>query len=130
MSGHLISHRGSLVSATRKGLSFTNFERLRTFLNIPPALLAEVLMISDRTLARRRTGGKLSPIESDRLVRVAELVELALNVFDDQKEAAIKWFTSPKSLLKGETPLQRTDTEPGCKEVETMLYSIEYGMPV
>ncbi len=130
MEQQLISHRGNLVNATRNGLSFANFDRLRRFLNIQPALLADVLSISDRTLARRKSGGKLSPVESDRLVRVVGLVELALEVFEGHKEGATRWFTSPKTLLKGESPLQRSDTEPGCKEVETMLYSIEYGMSV
>lgn len=113
--------------AVRDGLPVETFDRLQDFLGLPGRELAAALPIAPRTLARRRTAGHLSPEESDRLLRLARLAELALAVFENT-EAAATWLTEPKQLLDGETPLQRADTAPGTREVEDMLYAIEFTM--
>ena len=69
--------------------------------------------------------GRLSAEESDRLLRTARLAELALAVFEDGGAAA-EWLTTPKRLLNGETPLERADTAPGAREVEDMLFAVEF----
>lgn len=114
---HLISH-------IRQGLSTHAFDRLQTFLGCSTHVLASALGIAPRTLARRR-GDCLSSEESDRLLRAARLAEFALVVFEDP-DAAATWLTTPKRLLRGETPLEHTDTAPGAREVEDMLYAIEF----
>lgn len=38
-------------------------------------------------------------------------------------------MVTPKSLLGGESPLQRADTDPGAQEVEDMLHAIEFTAP-
>ncbi len=119
----------SLVTAVREGLPFDVYERLRRMLGVSARELAEVLSIPERTLQRRRQAGRLTSEESDRLLRVAHLVELALVVFENDTERAVRWLTAPKSLLGGESPLARADTEPGAREVEDMLYAIEFTMP-
>ena len=46
------------------------------------------LIVPRRTLARRRqAGGKLSPDESDRAVRLARLTEMAERIFGDEQKA-------------------------------------------
>jgi putative toxin-antitoxin system antitoxin component (TIGR02293 family) len=68
------------------------------------------------------------PEESDRLLRLARVFELGVTVFEGDTERAVRWFTMPKSRLGGESPLERADTEPGIREVEDMLYTIEFTM--
>lgn len=113
--------------AVRDGFPVETFDRLKNFLGLPDRELAAALPISPRTLVRRRAAGHLSPEESDRLLRLARLAELALAVFEDTGAAAA-WLTEPKRLLDGETPLQHADTAPGTREVEDMLYAIEFTM--
>lgn len=113
------------VSVIRGGLSAEAFDRLQGFLDCSASALAGVLGIAPRTLARRRQTGRLSPEESDRLLRTARLAELALAVFEDA-DAAAEWLTTPKRLLGGESPLDRADTAPGAKEVEDMLFAVEF----
>ena len=119
----------SLVTAVREGFSFEVYERLRATLGVSARELAEVLSIPARTLQRRKQAGRLTSEESDRLLRVARIVELALVVFEGDAERAVRWLTTPKTLLGGESPLARADTEPGAREVEDMLYAIEFTMP-
>lgn len=114
------------VQSVREGLPFTAYERVQSFLSSPASELAAVLSISERTLARRKREGHLTKEESDRLVRLARLGERAVEVFDGDKQKAVRWLKAPKSVLQGETPLERADTEPGAREVEDMLHAIEY----
>lgn len=129
LAGLLGLDEQDLIEAVRKGLPYDAYERLLDVLGIPSRELAEVLMISERTLRRRRAEGQLAAEESDRLVRVARLVELTLLVFEGDAERAMQWFTRSKSRLNGESPLVRSNTELGAHEVEDMLYAIEFTMP-
>lgn len=114
-----------IVTAVRTGLPVQALERLHDLLDVAMQDLAAVLGIPPRTLTRRRQTGRLTPDESDRLLRLARVVELALAVFEDA-EAARTWLTEPKRLLAGETPLARADTAPGVRAVEDMLFAIEF----
>jgi putative toxin-antitoxin system antitoxin component (TIGR02293 family) len=116
------------VVSVRAGLPVAAFDRLQAFLDEPAAALAAALGLAPRTLNRRRQSGRLSADESDRLLRTARLAELALVALEDA-DAAARWLTSPKRLLAGETPLERADTAPGAREVEDMLFAIEFSLP-
>jgi len=86
------------------------------------------LVVPRRTLARRRqSGGKLSPEESDRAVRLARLTALAERIFGDD-EKAHRWMRKPSPMLEGSTPLALLQSETGAHLVEQTLYRIEYGM--
>jgi putative toxin-antitoxin system antitoxin component (TIGR02293 family) len=117
----------ALVASVRAGLPTEAFERLRELLGVPARELSGALSISERTLVRRREKGRLTPQESDRLLRLARLAELTLAVFEGDREGARAWLTEPKTLLGGEPPVERADTEAGAREVEDMLYALEFG---
>ena len=117
----------TLVASVRAGLPIRVFERLQELLELPARELGAALSISERTLVRRREKGHLTPEESDRLLRLARLAELALAVFEGDREGARVWLTEPKTLLEGESPVERADTEAGAREVEDMLYVLEFG---
>lgn len=117
------------VAAVREGLSYDALQRVSEALAVPDAMLARALAISERTLHRRRGQGRLSTEESDRLLLLAEVVELAVQAFDDV-ERARRWLRQPHALLGDEAPLEHMDTFAGVEEVRSMLYHIEYSMPV
>ena len=64
---------------------------------------------------------------SDRLFRIARLFKLAEEVLED-KEAANRWLHRPQSGLGERTPLDLMKNEAGAREVEELLYRIEYGI--
>lgn len=111
--------------AIRTGLPIRAFDALRDALGLPAAALAASLGVAPRTLSRRRESGRLSPAESDRLLRVARLAEMATVALGDGDAAAV-WMTRPHRLLGDETPLHHADTAPGAREVEEMLHAIEF----
>lgn len=110
--------------AVRSGLPAVAFDALQDVLGLPAAVLADALAIAPRTLTRRRAAGRFASDESDRLLRVARLVEMAAVALGGVDAAAI-WMTAPHSLF-GESPLRHADTDPGAREVEDALYAIEF----
>ncbi len=89
--------------------------------------LSKVLGIPERTLARRKKDGFLSPDESEKMVRLAQVIERACEVFDE-KPAALHWLKSPNRALDGFTPLSFLDTELGATAVFQTLGRIEQGV--
>jgi putative toxin-antitoxin system antitoxin component (TIGR02293 family) len=90
--------------------------------------LGSLIGIPERTLARRRVAGKLTPEESERLLRVASIFEKAAELFEGDLEAAVGWLTSPKKALGQQQPLLYARTELGAREVENLLGRLEYGV--
>ncbi len=64
---------------------------------------------------------------SDRLYRIARIFALAEEVLED-KESAKRWLHRPQSGLGERTPLELMKNEAGAREVEELLYRIEYGI--
>lgn len=116
------------ISAVDNGLDVDAFERVAEALSITEKRLAELLRISPSTLARRKRGGSLSLDESERLYRVAFLLERAVQVLGSL-DAARRWLDTDKRALADTTPLVFARTEPGAREVEDLLGRIEYGLP-
>jgi hypothetical protein len=72
---------------------------------VPDSLLAEPLGVSEKTLSRARAGkGRLDPVTSDRLFRVARIVTLAIEVLASEA-AALHWLKRPQIGLGGKVPL-------------------------
>lgn len=110
------------------GLSFGSFEKLTEIMNLPMQSAADVLLISARTLHRRKVSGKLQPDESDRLVRLSRIYGKAIELFEGDNAAASKWLGSPVTALGGATPLDMSKTEPGALEVEHLIGRLEHGV--
>lgn len=115
-----------LATLTERGLPLTAIERLRkrglTFTEI-----SEVV-ISPRTLKHRKSRKEsLSNVETERVVRVARVVELAEQVFGS-REKALLWLRSSDDRLNNRTPMQMLINEPGGRLVENMLWQIDEGV--
>lgn len=89
---------------------------------------SSTLGVSSKWLGRyRKTPLKhLDAHVSDRLYRIARIFTLAEEVLEN-KEAANHWLHRSQPGLNERTPLELMRTEAGAKEVEELLYRIEYG---
>jgi uncharacterized protein (DUF2384 family) len=109
----------------REGLPYKAGSHVRGLLDLPLAVFASVIDVSERTLARVRKSPnqRLSSAASDRLYRLADL------------------FAPPKSwrMRKGKSGFDVgggigqehpwiAANEAGAKEVEDLLWRIEYGV--
>jgi putative toxin-antitoxin system antitoxin component (TIGR02293 family) len=86
-----------------------------------------VVGIATRTLARRKHERHLSPIESDRLYRVAYVMHLAALTLGGLEKARL-WLQRVNRSLGGHTPLSLLDTEIGGRQVEQSLLQISHGI--
>lgn len=112
----------------REGLSPVVIGNLSEQLDMSTARTLRVVNLSKQTFARRQKAGKLTPEESDRVWRVADLVARANRLLGDE-EAAAEWLRTPAPALDGETPLERATTEIGARDVEHLIGRLEHGIP-
>ena len=123
----LASEPAALIAAVKAGLDVRVFVDLARRLGVSEARLAEIAGIASTTLTRRKRAGTLSPAESERVLRLAALLERAAHVFEDEAGAA-DWLRAPNLALGGDTPLALADTELGAREVEDLLGRLEHGV--
>lgn len=118
----------SLIRQIEDGLSFESLLRLVSHTGLSLDLLASIVGIPERTLARRKTSGKLSPDESERLLRISSVFEKSLELFDGDLDAAVHWLTTKKKALNNQQPLSYARTEVGARAVEDLLGRLEHGV--
>lgn len=87
--------------------------------------------LKDRLVPRatrsRRTHLKL--MESERVERLARLMAMAEEVWEDAEDARA-FMNEPHALLGEKTPLEMAGTELGARLVERLLMKLEYSLPV
>ena len=130
--GQSVRDSNDLVAATRKGLRPSSVVQLAAELDLPAERVAAAAGVSKRTWARRRLSlsrrdARLRPDESDRLVRLARVVAMAIAVLGSIDRAR-EWFSRPNRALGGETPIALVDTDTGTRLVESVLGRIAHGV--
>jgi putative toxin-antitoxin system antitoxin component (TIGR02293 family) len=90
--------------------------------------LAQYLGIPLRTLARRKEGGGLDENESERLLRLSEIYDAALDLFNGDKADAREWLLSPVRGLNNARPMDYARTDYGAREVRNLIGRLEHGV--
>jgi putative toxin-antitoxin system antitoxin component (TIGR02293 family) len=126
----LIKGRADLIAQIHQGFPVAVIEKLADELELPQQTLLKVARIAPATLTRRRRSpsGLLSPEESDRIYRIAEVYRAVLQLFEGDGESARRWLREPARALGGETPLQHLDTEAGAAQVRDLIGRLEHGV--
>jgi putative toxin-antitoxin system antitoxin component (TIGR02293 family) len=91
--------------------------------------------VPPRTLARKKAAGKASSARSalpaagsERLFCLARLTALATDLFEGDRAAAAEWLSTPAEVFAGETPLSRSRTTAGARDVEDLIGRLEHGV--
>lgn len=126
--GLRVRDRLTLIERIEEGFPYRTLERLQESLAIPAGEVAEVVRIPVRTLTRRKKEGRLRPEESERVLRIARLIEDATRLHEGDLDQARTWLKTPKRALDGKTPLEMGRTEVGAREVENLLGRLEHGV--
>ena len=115
-----------LMAAVREGLPVTLVDDL-----LADALLSvtelDRLTVSRKTLAHRRGLGRLSPEQSDRLMRLLRVIAQARATFGAPDKAA-RWLRRPTRVLDGAAPLDLLDTDIGAQRAAQVLGWIDHGI--
>jgi len=121
------AHPHGVIRRIQKGFPFRELEMLRQTIDLPLEQLARKLLISRSTLQRRKATGRLSPDESDKVMRYSRLLERATDLFGNINKARA-WLKHPQRGLGGAIPLDYAETEVGAQEVEKLLGRMKYGV--
>ncbi|CAN5681379.1 hypothetical protein BH23GEM3_BH23GEM3_08080 [soil metagenome] len=113
------------VALIEQGLPVATADELARLGELSDAELGEI--VPRRTLSHARSRGRLSPEQSDRVVRAAGLYTRAHAVFGN-RDKANRWVKRANRALEGKTPLSLLRTSSGTDLVETLLDRIAYGV--
>jgi len=114
-----------LARAVREGFPVEVIDNMRASGRLTVGEVHRVIAPA-RTLAHRRKQGRLNQEQSERALRVAEVLARAEQVFG--REKAHRWLRRPTAALEGETPLDLLDTQPGAEAVLNLLGRIDHGI--
>ena len=116
-----------LLAEVERGLPVRAYEAVAEALVLTPAEEDRLLQVSLRSRARWKRRARLEPATSDRLVRLARILALAVTVLES-RENAVAWLREPSDALRGRSPLAAIATDLGAEKVSTMLYKMEHGV--
>jgi putative toxin-antitoxin system antitoxin component (TIGR02293 family) len=115
----------------RKGFKARALEHLRKQLTSPGASrdVERALGISTRTQQRHKKAPerRLSPEQSGRAWKIAEILGQATHVFGSREDAEA-WLERPAMALNQRRPIDLMSTPAGLESVKTLLGRLEYGV--
>jgi putative toxin-antitoxin system antitoxin component (TIGR02293 family) len=82
----------SLMRAVQSRLSWNAVHKFLEITGISQLELAKYLTIPERTFARRREAGTFNRRESEQVLRLAEIYQAALDLFDGDTTATRTWL--------------------------------------
>ena len=116
-----------LIRQLKDGLPVESFDNLRKNLDLTDNSLSQIVQIPKRTLSRRRVKGRFNTNESERILRLTQVFEMAADVFGDHEKAK-RWLKKPARGLGDQIPLEYADTYIGANEVIKLLGRIDHGI--
>jgi len=130
VSGHVgLPAEDELVKLARVGISVEIVRDLSDLYDVPKKKMQNILAIPGSTVYRReKSAGMLTPSETDRAIRLARIFTEAVDLMQGNESEAKVWLNSAQEILGGETPLERSSTEVGAREVETLIGRIRHGV--
>jgi putative toxin-antitoxin system antitoxin component (TIGR02293 family) len=116
------------VGTIRDGFPVSVLETLSARTKLSEDTIVQSLGIARRTAARRkRQGGRLKPIESELLLRLARVLAAATDVLGSEEKAR-GWIVAENRALGGHEPIRLLDTGLGFQDVMDVLGRVEYGV--
>lgn len=124
-----VSTVAQLERAIKKGLPFAALKYVLRFFPERQKTRVQQIVVPRSTLQRREEAGRLRPVESERLERIARLATLAEQVWESADQAQ-RFLTSPHPQLENQAPLDLAATDLGTRRVEALLWKLEHSLPV
>lgn len=118
----------SLMRAVQSGLSWNAVRKFLDITGFSQQDLAKYLTVPERTFARRREAGTFDRRESEQLLRLAEISQAALELFDGDITATRTWLTSGAHGLGNARPIDFAQSEFGAREVRDLIGRLADGV--
>jgi putative toxin-antitoxin system antitoxin component (TIGR02293 family) len=118
----------TVIAKIQLGFPVSVLDTFQKSTGLPLGTIAALVRLPSRTLTRRKAEGRLQPDESERLFRLATIVDKAIALFEGNRDAAIQWLQRPQPALAGSRPIDFVSTEIGAREVEDLIGRLEHGV--
>jgi putative toxin-antitoxin system antitoxin component (TIGR02293 family) len=117
-----------LIPLSKTGLPVSALKHLQDKLRISHREMSDLVGMSESTLQRRyRSGKRLSELESQTVLQLAELWSQGAEIFQDEADLRA-WLRSENTALGGQSPLELLATPLGRFHVQEVLLRLEWGI--
>lgn len=116
------------VKKIRRGGKVRELDALKALFDIDDSILCTLLDISPRTLVRRREDGTVNKAELDRVATLHLVMRDAVELFEGDREKALRWLKRPARALEQQCPIDLLDTEAGIRMVRDLIGQLEHGV--
>ena len=117
-----------LLEQIQRGANYNALYTLMDAMHLGTKEIADLVEISERTLARRRIEGRLKQDETEKLLRTSRIFGKAVDLFNGDEEAAARWLQTPVRALGNKQPIEFMSSEIGSREVEDLIGRLEHGV--
>lgn len=126
----LLTNKLLLSSLIREGIPYALFKLIQHITPFSENEWADLLNISTKSLQRYREEGRhLKPIQSEKILEMAEVTELGMDVFGDMDKLKL-WLNTPSFALANLKPKELIKDSYGKELVVGELTRINYGILV
>ena len=127
LSGIHINNPLDIIKLSEQGVTKRALIHIGKLLSLRQKDLAEMVSVSLRTLQRYDDSRKLTPLVSENIILITEVIRLGLEVFEDI-DIFTKWLNNPNKALNQKKPLYLLKFRSGSKLVQDLLGQIKYGI--
>lgn len=123
----LPADRQQAIDAIRAGFPARLVKDAGIYFDVPASRIRSLVRLPETTAAAlAKRGASMDAGVSERFWRLADLVYMAREVFED-KEAATRWLRTPNRSFLDAAPMDYLDTEPGAMSVRQVLNALASG---
>jgi putative toxin-antitoxin system antitoxin component (TIGR02293 family) len=121
------SHGMAALGQIREGLDGKIARLITDWAKITQRDLSKMSGISLITFSRRAKT-RFSAGQSEQLVRIIRVIDRAVELFEGDKEEALKWLNLPSKALSMKVPTELLASETGAYEVMKLIIRLEHGV--
>ena len=123
----LTADRNLAIGAIRAGFPASLLRDAGLYFNVSTQRIRAITRLPETTAhALIKRGANLDAAASERIWRLADLMTMAREVFEDEESAKI-WLRTPNRVFHDVAPMEYLDTEPGAMAVRQVLNAIATG---
>ena len=113
-----------------RGLPYGKLSKFVKFSQLPMAKLLPILGMSESTNLRRKHAKRLNTTESDKLLRVAKVYQVVLELFNGHNDSVARFLLDPHYYFQDQTPLSVMSTEVGTERLRIFALRLMHGVMV
>lgn len=117
----------ALYEKLYQGLEYETYVRLYEFLEMKQAEMNSCLKFATATVKRRK-GKHFSLEESDRLYRIIEIINAAIELFEGDERHARNWLKHPIRGLNHRRPIDMAVTSAESQAALSLIGQLEHGV--